>query len=611
MIRKAKAVFRMIAVNWKLLWEFELLYKILWAAAFLPLCRLAVNGAMQLTGYYYLTKNNFKSFIREPVTIAILIAMVLCLAFFLMVDISAILFILDQSFQRRRVNIRHVLKYAIRNAARVLPGGNFLLLLLTIVLLPFLNVSIIFSYISSLPIAQDVLDIIRGHWYYMAMIALCWLTLLLYSMRWIYSFHYFTLEKCSFRKARKRSSELSRQSRLRDFLTILCLQAVCYIVYLIFALIMVLAAVLLAKLFHNLDLVKIVATSVVWAFLAVSFVIFASLLTPISYACISILFYTKKSRQGEKIIHYRPEHYIPDKKAERRGRIVETAVFLAAIILCSLYMYDISHSSADVRIENVHMLEVTAHRGASADYPENTMSAFTGAVALGADWIELDVQQTRDGQIIVMHDRNLLRTTGVRRNVWEMDYAQICQLDAGSWFSGKYEGERIPLLAEVVAFARENEIRLNIELKPTGKEKDFEKGVIDIVRAYDFQEDCVITSQNYSALENVKAYDDTIETVYVMGFAYGNITKLKAADNFSIKNTSVTRQLVSEVHNEGKQLYAWTVNSENRIVRMIDLNVDNIITDDITLARQCIFARKTSNMVEEFVKFLLKAFGMP
>ncbi|MDE5780326.1 MAG: hypothetical protein K2I03_02445 [Lachnospiraceae bacterium] len=130
---------------------------------------------------------------------------------------------------------------------------------------------------------------------------------------------------------------------------------------------------------------------------------------------------------------------------------------------------------------------------------------------------------------------------------------------------------------------------------------------MDIVNEYEYKYRCVITSQNYKALKNVKKYDEEITTVYVMGVAYGNILKLTAADNFSIKYYYATDELIKRVHNAGKELYVWTVNSESSINKMIDLNVDNIITDNISLAKKCIYRKKAGNKaVKYFDKLLLK-----
>src|SRR5699024_6492472 len=133
-------------------------------------------------------------------------------------------------------------------------------------------------------------------------------------------------------------------------------------------------------------------------------------------------------------------------------------------------------------------------------------------------------------------------------------------------------------------------------------EIDFEERVVALILDADFAESCVVTSQVYNVLERVKEISDEITTVYVMSFAYGNVNRLEAADHFSIEASSVTRRLVSRVHNAGKQLYVWTVNSPRRMDAMIDLNVDNIITDRVPLAKERVYNNKYSTLVDAFVK---------
>ena len=257
-------------------------------------------------------------------------------------------------------------------------------------------------------------------------------------------------------------------------------------------------------------------------------------------------------------------------------------------------------------IEFVKQMEVTAHRGASVKYPENTMIAFKGAYDMGADWIELDIQQTKDRKIVVSHDTNLKRVTGVNKNIIDMTYDEIKELDAGSFKDDEFEGERIPLLEDVLRFANDNPIRLNIELKPTGKEIDFEKDVVDLINKYNFKERCVLTSQVHDVLKNIKEYDSSIKTVYVMSLAVGDITKIEYADAFSVEASSINEKLVSKVHNSGKEIYGWTVNKELSIQHMIDMGVDNIITDNIELGKELVNTDNYSYLIKEFINFLRK-----
>lgn len=186
-----------------------------------------------------------------------------------------------------------------------------------------------------------------------------------------------------------------------------------------------------------------------------------------------------------------------------------------------------------------------------------------------------------------------------------MTYEEISKLDAGSFFSDKFKGEKMPLLEEALDFAKNNNVKLNIELKPTGKEIDFEKDVIELIKKYDFMDRCVVTSQVYSAVENVKKIDPNIKTLYVMSIAIGNIIDLEYADNFSVETSNVNEELVNLVHNQGKKLFAWTINTEENINKMIDLNVDNIITDDYNLAVRLVNKKRNANLIEELIKGLI------
>lgn len=285
--------------------------------------------------------------------------------------------------------------------------------------------------------------------------------------------------------------------------------------------------------------------------------------------------------------------------------------FLLFFLICSvMFVFNFCNSESSVEKKEVRKLEITAHRGASFLYPENTMSAFVGAKELNADWIELDVQQTKDGKIVVMHDFSLKRTAGVDKRIWELSYDELSKLDVGSYFDLQFKGEKIPLLEEVIKYAKENNIKLNIELKPSGHEKDFEKNVIDIVTALDFKNNCVIASQKYNVLENVKAYDKNITTVYVTGLMKDDISAFKAADHYSIEASRITSELVERIHKEGKKIYAWTVNKEESINRVLNLNVDNIITDNVTLVKDVFNSNRKNIIVSECMKVMKNIFYM-
>ena len=105
-----------------------------------------------------------------------------------------------------------------------------------------------------------------------------------------------------------------------------------------------------------------------------------------------------------------------------------------------------------------------AHRGASGHAPENTLAAFRLAFAMGAEMCELDIQQTADDRLVVMHDDTLERTTNGKGNLWEMTLAELQRYDAGLWYDQKFSGETLTTLEQVIAFARDK-MKLNIAVK--------------------------------------------------------------------------------------------------------------------------------------------------
>jgi len=154
---------------------------------------------------------------------------------------------------------------------------------------------------------------------------------------------------------------------------------------------------------------------------------------------------------------------------------------------------------------------IFAHRGASGTHPENTMAAFRAAAEKGADGIELDVQMTRDGEIVIIHDETVNRTTDGRGMIEKMKMDEVAKLDAGSWFSPSFAGEKIPTLHEFLAWAAGNDLQINIELK-TNKVPyhGIEKQVLDLIEFYNMRGRVVISSFNFDSIKRVIELDPYI-----------------------------------------------------------------------------------------------------
>src|SRR5262249_25010278 len=143
----------------------------------------------------------------------------------------------------------------------------------------------------------------------------------------------------------------------------------------------------------------------------------------------------------------------------------------------------------------------------------------------GADYAEMDVQLTSDGKVVLLHDRDLKRVAGLSKRLDERTYEEVRKLDVGSWFDPAFSGERVPTLTEVIDLCR-NKIKLNIEMKFFGSDRQLAGKVADIIRAQNFESECVVTSLNNDALRDAKRQNPGLRTGLTVAHALGDVSRL-------------------------------------------------------------------------------------
>jgi len=235
---------------------------------------------------------------------------------------------------------------------------------------------------------------------------------------------------------------------------------------------------------------------------------------------------------------------------------------------------------------------VTAHRGASGYAPENTIASMKEAINMKADFAELDVQETADGEIVILHDKELKRTAGLNKGIWETTFEETKALDAGSWFDTKFKGEPVPKFADVIDVVR-GKIKLNIELKTNGHEKELAERTLKIVKEKKFENDCFFTSFSYSQIKKIKDIDPTLKVGLIFKTIPDTIDVFKG--NFEILSVHfslVTKEFVEMAKSNGKEIHVWTVNEADEMKRVIDLGVNSIITNYPDKAKQLLLNKE-------------------
>ncbi len=220
-----------------------------------------------------------------------------------------------------------------------------------------------------------------------------------------------------------------------------------------------------------------------------------------------------------------------------------------------------------------------AHRGASGHAPENTLTAIRLAMEMGAEMCELDVQQTADDRLVVMHDDALDRTTNGKGNVWEMTLAELQQHDAGSWFDSRFAGEKLPALEEVIALVR-GKMPLNIEAKIHGHERNVASLIVETLWRERFEGECIVTAFDHKIVDAIKTLAPALPVGYIFGWREFSTEVFSGkVELLSAHYSLVDAAFLERARAAGKKVHVWTVNDQWLMRRMIEMGVDGIITN--------------------------------
>ncbi len=221
------------------------------------------------------------------------------------------------------------------------------------------------------------------------------------------------------------------------------------------------------------------------------------------------------------------------------------------------------------------------HRGASGHAPENTLAAFKKAVALGATFVETDLQLSRDAHFVAIHDDSLDRTTNGQGKVHDQTLAALRRLDAGSWFGSEYAGERIPTLEEILEFTKKNDVVFYLELKPSGSWGG-EHALIGALRESGEVARVLVISFDPAILAGLRNIEPTLMTGVLFNGQLPDLLKSAVdvgARQVVVRGDLVTPSLINEAHKRDLQVVCWTINQPAHIRLLMAAGVDGIMSD--------------------------------
>jgi glycerophosphoryl diester phosphodiesterase len=260
------------------------------------------------------------------------------------------------------------------------------------------------------------------------------------------------------------------------------------------------------------------------------------------------------------------------------------------------------------RVTTTDSIEIIAHRGAAGSRPENTLASVRKGIEDRADWIEIDVQETADGDIVVMHDSDLMKLAGVDLKIWDATLEDLEKIDIGSWFDPAYGDQRTPLLRDVLELAK-GKSKVLIELKYYGHDIALEERVARVVEDMEMQDQVAIMSLKYPAIQKMQELRPTWRTGVLAASSVGNTAKLDG-DFIAISQRFASTSLIRATQNAGKDIYVWTVNDPLNMSKMISKGVNGLITDEPALVHQVLAFRAGLSTPERLLLWLSEVLGL-
>ena len=535
---------------------------------------VVIRGMMKASGVTYIAPNNIKQVLLNPLSIVMMILFAVLVTLMSLFQIAGLLHTFSVGRTGRETNLTCMFKAGFRACRKALHPKNWLLIFFILILFPLTKLLPLSSSTFKLILPgfiNQTIDYTSG---LNLLYNIIYFTLIIFLTVYIFSINSFVLQRESLFRSCKRSRKLEKGHFFETLFSMLLLTIMLnFAINSIASIAVTNFKELMSWLKGNTSIVdksESVGTSIY-----VLRQILKSLISPaINNAALTVLFYRYVREKSE--LYTLSADFIKVKEYSfKRSAITVAAIIAVSLVVLGLFTYRYSYL-----FEEVQRPLVCAHRGDNVNAPENTMPAFELAASENLQWIELDVHQTKDGVIICNHDSSLKRVTGINYSIHDHTFAELSTCVFGSWMPGDYENVTVPKLEEVLAFAKENEMNVQVELKGHPLDKNFEENVLKVINDTGMHDNVMVIAQDAKRLQRVMELDPTITKGYCMAIAVGDLNDIPYTDNITIEETYVTPDRVRNMHEKGVKVFCWTVDKDDTVQYLVSCGVDVIGTDD-------------------------------
>ncbi|MFP4187496.1 MAG: glycerophosphodiester phosphodiesterase family protein, partial [Acholeplasmataceae bacterium] len=576
MKKHAIELFHTLRFNIRPLLYFEFLYRLLGLFIVFPFFTFLFYLSLSLAGYDYVTDREILDYLFQPTTILILIVVLIVLGIYVVVEMCFLNVLFHFSLIKKKVTLRDLLGIGTRTVLSLAKRYHAMAIVPAIIFFVTVELAHVSQLATFLNIPDYASDYIESVAWFPYLLALFIPVLIALFSESVYVNHIMIFDRMSLFDLMKDQRRMLKGSRFKLITEFFVLNIILNVIFFLFYGVSILLVAGFIALTRGQTIVLAYLLTALHSIYVIVGFLSTMLLFPINFALISVWFHEKRIRDFRKVFDF--PHALSRIRL-RPGVIRRTAILLAAILVfmnaVSVYAW-INEARAPVQILNYP--RIIAHRGSSSSAPENTLAAIELGLDEGADAIEFDVRQTRDGVPVLMHDRTLLRTTDATEMVYveDVSYLELAERDAGSWHSEEYIGERVPTLEEALLLI-EGRAKAYIELKT--ESNVLESEVIRLIEEYDMVDEVNILSFTSDQLERIAARNDEIETTLLMSAFLGDVDVLIGYEHvdhfaFDVRFALDEQAIIRRLQDENRTVYVYTANTIAYIERATELGVD-------------------------------------
>ena len=508
---------------------------------------------IDLEGIRYVDKSNMIKVCAHPVTVILAMLFLIVMTFTALFEIGGLLHSFSMAQIGRKTDIWSMIAAGAKTCRKTLSPRNWPVLLFVMVLFPLTGILSLSNAAYKVKIPLFVELGIEARPLFATTFKIAYLIMILAEIGVLFSINIYVLREKSFFESCVGGWKLGKGRHLN---TVICM--------LILSLTVGGAISLLSKVLPGEGNVAD----------AVAHIIRAMIVPSINNAGITALFYQyfeeDRSLAGITPYIFRTEEFSRIKKAAVVGSIV---MVLAGGIFYTAYNYDYLS-------EDVARPEVCAHRGDNVNAPDNSYEAFELAASEKLPWIELDVQLTADGVVVAEHDQTLKRRFGLDKSVADMTYEELMKYEAISSTGGDYDHVHITTLEKVLLLAKENDMLVQVETKPSEKRPGLEEEVLRLIEKTGMHDRVMIISLHSNSIAKIKELDPQLTAAHAVMMTWKDYAEVEDADNLSAEVGTVSPELVHALHEAGMKVFCWTADDPDGIQYLVSCGVDVIGTDD-------------------------------